>query len=221
MKNIATILFSIVFIQLSISQDFRPPSVPLIAHDPYFSIWSPSDRLYDRETVHWTGRNHPMHSLIRIDGKTYRLMGAMPGALEPVKQMSVKVYPTRTIYEFQNYLINIQLVFTSPALPSDLDLFSRPVTYISWVVKTIDGKPHDVQLYFDCSGEIAVNNTDQNLKWDSPAIDGLQTVRIGSADQPILKKRGDDLRIDWGYAYLSVPNTQKTQTMVGERGSKP
>jgi len=217
MKNFASIILLFLFTAPCFSQQFRPPSVPLVAHDPYFSIWSPADRLYDKETVHWTGKEQPLHSIIRIDGKAFRLMGSQPTSLEPVKQTGVTVFPTRTVYNFQNESVNIQLIFTTPALVSNLDVLSRPVTYLTWKIKSVDGNDHDVQVYFDCSGEVAVNTPDQNLKWDSPAITGLQTLRIGNPDQPVLQKKGDDLRIDWGYAYLSVVDDQKSQSKVGGR----
>src|ERR1700683_1623283 len=125
----------------------RPPAVPLIAYDPYFSIWSPADRLTDAATVHWTGHTHPLTSLIRIDGDTARLMGSTPATTAALPQTSVTVRPTRTIYTFANAHVQVTLTFMTPSLPSDLDVLSRPVTYLSWDVASADGKTHQVQLY--------------------------------------------------------------------------
>jgi Domain of unknown function (DUF4965)/Domain of unknown function (DUF5127)/Domain of unknown function (DUF1793)/Domain of unknown function (DUF4964) len=183
----------------------RPPAVPLVAHDPYFSIWSPADRLTDAATVHWTGCAHPMASLIRIDGDTARLMGATPANIAALPQTSVTVRPTHTIYTFANARVKVALTFMTPSLPSDLDVLSRPVTYITWNVAAADGTAHQVQIYFDCGADIAVNTTDQSVQLDYPKVDGLAIARVGTTEQPVLARRGDDVRIDWGYGYLAVP----------------
>jgi Domain of unknown function (DUF4965)/Domain of unknown function (DUF5127)/Domain of unknown function (DUF1793)/Domain of unknown function (DUF4964) len=183
----------------------RPPAVPLVASDPYFSIWSPADRLTDAGTVHWTGRADPLTSLIRIDGDTARLMGATPANIAALPQTSVTVRPTRTIYTFANARVRVTLTFMTPSLPSDLDVLSRPVTYISWDVTSADGQSHQVQVYFDCGADIAVNTTDQAVQLDYPTIDGLHVARVGTPDQPVLVRGGDDVRIDWGYGYLAAP----------------
>ncbi|MBN2485693.1 MAG: DUF4965 domain-containing protein [Bacteroidales bacterium] len=215
-KPIFLSLLAAVMLHLgSFSQDFRPPAVPLVAHDPYFSIWSPSDNLYDREPVHWTGRDNALHSILRVDGKSYRVMGSHPSNLEPIKQTGVTVYPTRTVYQFKNSEVSLELVFTTPSLMNNLDVLSRPVTYINWNVKSVDGKEHDVQVYFDCSATLAVNEPEQEVGWDSPTIEGLNVLRLGTTDQPVLQKRGDDIRIDWGYVYFAIPQGQKPQLLAG------
>ena len=155
-----------------VTDQFRPPSVPLITHDPYFSIWSPSDRLTDMETVHWTGARNPLHSMIKIDGKTYRLMGSNPSYVEPMKQISLKVLPTNTIYGFANASVKSNYYFTSPLLVKDIDVLSRPVTYVTWKIESIDNKSHDIQLYFDCGSELAVNTTEQLVTWEQPYYKG-------------------------------------------------
>ena len=49
---------------------FRPPAVPIVSVDPFFSVWSAADRLTDRETTHWTGAKQPITILVELDGKS-------------------------------------------------------------------------------------------------------------------------------------------------------
>jgi hypothetical protein len=222
MRNVLAVLCLMVFASAfgqnnQDVQKFRAPSVPLVAHNPYFSIWSPGNNLYDCETVHWTGKMQPLHAILRIDGTAYRVMGSQPSELEPIHQTGVKILPTRTIYNFQNKVVALEMIFTTPALVSSPDLLSRPVTYISWNLHAIDGKQHTAQLYLDCGAEIAVNTPDQEVQWSVPEVKGLTALKLGSREQPVLKRKGDDVRIDWGFAYLAIPDNQKANMVVGER----
>ena len=179
--------------------------MPLVAVDPYFSIWSPADRLTDAATVHWTGRPHPLVSLVRVDGEAFRLMGVSPSDIAALPQTSVDVLPTRTVYKFANTRVRVTLTFVTPALPSDLDLLSRPVTYVAWDVVSADAKPHSIQLYLDVGADVAVNTTDQVVQLEYPSVSGLAVARVGTVEQAVLARKGDDVRIDWGYAYLAAP----------------
>jgi hypothetical protein len=67
----------------------RLPSVPLVVSDPYFSIWSPYDKLNEGDPRHWTNDLKPLEGLLRVDGQTYRFMGAPEKQiLEPIVPMA-------------------------------------------------------------------------------------------------------------------------------------
>ncbi len=216
LSGAATLLLSSLAPALS-SAEFRPPAVPLVTHDPYFSIWSMADRLTDQPTKHWTGAVQSLSSLVRVDGTSFRVMGAEPRRMPTMAQVSVKVLPTRTQYGFEGAGIRVELEFLTPSLPQDLDVLSRPATYVTWHVSSIDGKNHKISVYFDAGSEIAVNSRDEPVMWSRYRMGDLEILRAGSQAQPILEKSGDDLRIDWGYLYVVAPREAGTANAAAFR----
>lgn len=344
----------------SLTTRVRPSAVPLVTVDPYFSIWSETDRLNESPTRHWTGKEQPLIGAVRVDGTTYRILGEEhppletllptialepwraryvtdrrpagdwtspryddsawqtgPGAfgspempkigtewkdegsdiwvrrtfdldrdlsaeelileyshddvfelyvngvevantgntwesairkplppeaaatLKPGKvtiaahchntvggayvdfglfrrlpyegfgvkaeQKSVSVLPTRTVYTFGCGGVEVELIFTAPLLLDDLALVSRPVNYLTWQVRSVDGARHDVQLYLEATPQLCVDEPTQAVLSEAGSSDGVEFLRTGTVEQKVLGKKGDNVRIDWGYFYLATP----------------
>src|ERR1700677_384516 len=156
-RFVFSVLFVFCFLMNAKGGTLRPPSVPLVAASPSFSIWSPADKLTDTDAKHWTGKPQRLTSLVRIDGRVFRIMGAAPASVPALPQSNLQVLPTRTIYTFEGQGIRLTLTFMTADLPDDVDLLSRPVTYLTWKAESTDSQEHKVSVYFDASSEIAVN----------------------------------------------------------------
>ncbi|HRH50652.1 MAG TPA: DUF4965 domain-containing protein [Panacibacter sp.] len=131
-------------------------------------------------------------------------------------QKSVDMNATQTTYQFACGAVDLTLTFTSPLLINDLDILSRPVSYVSFKTKSNDGAQHNVQLYFGASTNLVTNVPSQQVTARQYTSDNLSLLKAGTVEQPILKKRGDDLRIDWGYVYIAAPASQKViQSIAG------
>ncbi len=193
----------------------RYPSTPLITHNPYFSIWSDTDDLAASNTVHWTGKPQPIAGLLRVDGKTMRFMGPSPRDLPAMQQIAHTVTPTHTRYSFTGGGVQLDLTFFTPTILSDLDILSRPVTYLTYTVKAIDGKPHaDTAILTDVGPVIAVNAPGEAVTYSRSQTETQTVLSVGSRDQRILNRSGDDLRIDWGYFHLSVPKEEESVSAI-------
>ncbi|RYY29909.1 MAG: DUF4965 domain-containing protein [Chitinophagaceae bacterium] len=356
LRILCVVLLCFISVRVN-AQVTRAPAFPLITHDPYFSIWSFGDTLNAAPTKHWTGKNHPLMGMIRVDGKTYNFLGTVDyssttilstGAqgtydcqytfdkpadnwMQPVYnaagwkkgkgpfddqaiapatkwtsrdvwvrrvfrvgdpgidqlllqlkndddvevylngkkiydcgpcvnssfteivlhdtlagllkkgdnvlalhctntggrgvldaglarrksvnnltrafQQSVHMTATATRYRFLCGPVSVDLAFTSPLLLDSLDLLGRPVTYVDFDVTSVDGNAHDVQVYIGASAVIAANTPDQKMKVDMYKLNSRQILKAGTIEQPLLQKKGDDVRIDWGYFYLNVPES--------------
>ncbi|MGF7214516.1 hypothetical protein GGR92_000656 [Spirosoma lacussanchae] len=351
------------------AQTLRPPAYPLVTHDPYFSLWSTTDKLTDSPTRHWTGRPQSLEGLIRVDGKAYQFLGAVPTTYQPIlptgeskpytalytltkpadgwekpdfdarswqsapgpfgdtpdartawrnsqthkegiyvrreftydgktdpaklllalnhdddvtiylngtrilnkpgyiseyiylplpaearqalrpgknvlalhcvspgggsfvdvgivnpvtstalataNQTGVTVSATQTAYTFEAGPVNLRLNFLSPLLLDELEVAARPVTYVTFETSARDGKSHTVQVFFGASATVATNTPGQDVITDAGRTAGLRWLNVGTQQQPVLQKKGDNIRIDWGYAYLAVPEQAGTQLTPG------
>ena len=128
------------------------------------------------------------------------------GKVEMAKQLAVDVLATNTYYTLQCGPVALDLVFTAPMLIDDLDLLSTPVNYVSYQVRSLDKKEHNVQLLLNSSPRIASNTADQAMKSTTLNVGGTQYLKTGTVDQPILAKTGDGICIDWGYYYVPAIN---------------
>jgi hypothetical protein len=84
------------------------------------------------------------------------------------------------------------------------------VTYLT--VTASGQESHDVSLLVDVDPVIAVNTADEAVTWGRSRAGNLTVLSVGSRDQRVLNRPGDDLRIDWGYFRLAVP----TETGSGQ-----
>jgi hypothetical protein len=348
---VSVLFFAFIF--NSSAQVTKMPAYPLITHDPYFSIWSTTDKLNASNTKHWTGKEQDLLGLIRVDGKTYNFLGApshplqwiaqtsqdqphaskyvtekpsddwmeedfddskwnaatfpygtkdeapatewdtkeiwtrrkfdvydtsirqlllsmkndddaevyingekvfatgfhsdyiitdLPSSIisklhrgtnilaihctntggaawldaglatqEPVKnilpaqQDAVYVTATQTKYLFSCGPLNLEVDFLSPLIAANTDLLSRPVSFIRFAVTAKDSSIHQTDILFSASAGIAGNTGNELMKASSYQTQNLNVLKCGTDAQPILQKKGDDLRIDWGYLYLATP----------------
>jgi len=369
MKKNSSALIIIILIGLCTNdsyaqQNFRPPAYPLIASDPYFSIWSFNDTLYNGPTHHWTGKTQSLQGIIRVDGNSMYFLGKpipeydailplsskdngrwrytfnQPGnqkwyepdynasswnqtkgafsdhknapnkwtshdiwvrrtfeltranlnhlylklhhddnvtvyingvlaykkigwVSSPVllkmndkvekalqkgsnvlaihcvntaggayldaglvekkvsqlrvpdaKQTSVKVTATQTIYNINCDNVALQVTFTTPKLLGNPDLVSRPANYVTFRTHSLDSQKHKVQLYFSAAGNLAVNTKDQKVVWRREKDQNLSVMRVGTKTQNVLGRKGDNVRVDWGYFYLAAPKKEGLSTSI-------
>jgi Domain of unknown function (DUF4965)/Domain of unknown function (DUF5127)/Domain of unknown function (DUF1793)/Domain of unknown function (DUF4964) len=205
-NRMGTFIAITLFAGLAFTETLRPPAVPLITHDPYFSIWSMTDHLTDSPTRHWTGTPQRLTGLIRIDGRVFRWMGDSPQNVPAMSQTALQLTPTRTSYTFEGGGVNLVVDFLSPLFPADPDVMSRPVTYVTITARSADRATHAVQVLFTADASLAVDKPTQQVTWSRSRLNDMTVLRASDFNQPVLEKSGDDLRIDWGYLLLAVPD---------------
>ncbi len=189
---------------MSMHYSDRVPALPLIVNDPYFSVWMPGDHLTSEDTVHWSGQRKPLQGSLMIDGKAWNFLGR--SGKSEMKTVSVRVTPTATTAVMEAAGVSLCIRFRSPALPSDLDVLSAPVTFTDVEIQSIDGNEHQVEFKYSFSTAICYDGYVQpTMVSDQYVKDGLDFAWVGQAQQKVLCHSGDQITIDWGYLYVSAP----------------
>lgn len=140
--------------------------------------------------------------------------------IEKAVHTNVEVKATQTMYNFNCGPVDMKVTFTSPLLISDLELLSRPVSYISFSAAAKDGLNHAVEVLFSASSDLAANSMAQEMAASKFLSKDLTVLKAGTVSQQILGRKGDDVRIDWGYMYIAAAAGKNTYQFVSESPSE-
>ena len=180
----------------------RLPAIPLLASDPYISVWMPADTMTQTDSCHWSGPAKPIRGAMTVDGAPCRFLGAGPEPEAKLTELQVTATRTRFVSEFGG--VRLEVCFATPAFPDDLDLLSMPVTLVTLAAVSADGADHDVQVRLHLSDRLCYDG-DIRPEMNGAVIvcDGKNTAWCGQTTQKPLSHSGDHVTIDWGYLYLS------------------
>ena len=139
-----------------------------------------------------------------LDAGLYETVPA-PAPLTQARQTGATVTATQTTYTFAAGPVTLKVNFLSPLLLDELETVARPVSYVTCTATATDGKAHATQVLLSEAGTLATNTPYQTVATKPGQAAGLRWQALGTTEQPTLAKTGDNLRIDWGYAYLAAP----------------
>jgi hypothetical protein len=76
-----------------------------------------------------------------------------------------------------------------------------------------------VEVYIEATPEWAVNELNQEVELVTGNTGNINFAKTGTTAQPVLQKKGDNVRIDWGYFYLASEASKNKTLSVGEFSS--
>lgn len=179
------------------------PAVPLITHDPFFSLWDTGLLPTADEPRHWSDTEKPVQSYVSVDGHLMRFLGRTGKSAMPLAQENVTPLSSEYVMEYGGVRFTVK--FTSPLLLDDLDILSTPVTYVDFKVEFTDGKPHKVSYGLTFLDNFCAADADvPPMRIDFFESKGMKYGYMGQMRQKPLSGAGDRLTIDWGYLFLAT-----------------
>ena len=182
----------------------RAPAYPLITVDPFFSIWSTDASPCAVNTTHWTGKKNSIIGSVTIDGEECIFLGYVRDK-KKFRTVDVDVDALSTSYVLENDKIKLNLRFTTPLLLDNLDILTRPVSYMTVSYEALSDSVKSVTLNLAACQDICMDCVvDEPVVAEKTAAKSLPLWKIGAAEQKVLSRDGDDTRINWGYLYMGI-----------------
>ncbi len=181
----------------------RLPAVPLLTHDPYFSIWSFGVVPTCDETRHWCGAEKNLFGAVTVDGTLLRWLGR--SGRRPMLLKKTEVTPLSTAFVMEDLGVRLTVTFTSPLLPDDLEILSTPISYVRFKAEPLDGKKHEVSLSFSAKDSVCcAGASTPKMRQDFFSDGALEYGYMGQMEQKPLCGSGDHYTQDWGYLYFAT-----------------
>lgn len=177
------------------------PSYPVITVDPFFSIWSRSDKLNESDTCLWCGIRKPIKGTVTFDGVTYRFLGA--GDEEKLTQVKTEILPYVSEYTFENDKLRLILKTWSPLLLDDFHLLATPVAYFDFEVQNLTGEEKAVSVSIEASEELCYDRKVKETVCYTSNFSGFLYAKMGRTKQNPIYISGDGVSADWGYYLIS------------------
>jgi len=173
---------SVLYQFSSVSTQFVPSNflVPLAIRSPYFNTWTTANAPQRSWGGFWSGGTTAWLGFVRVDGVNYQWLGKWRGEPITVDLNGIALTPTRTVFYMQVGPMNLNVTFMSPIEPQDPVKQSLPFSYLVFEAASIDGNPHNVQVYTDISSEWMSGNRSEIVTWNTTQTDvsSFHTIQL-------------------------------------------
>ena len=127
-------------------------------------------------------------------------MGGPEAGGIPMRQVSLDITAMATVYVFEADGVRLTARFFTPVFADDLELLSRPVSYLELTAESTDGKARRLEAEVRASEELCLDTARQE-RWRLRLAGwrtGSPLPAWAAPPSPVLVNYGDDTRIDWG-----------------------
>ncbi|GAA5925342.1 uncharacterized protein JCM15063_004999 [Sporobolomyces koalae] len=167
--------------------DYTPIVVPLAVRTPYLGAYlqgRQDKRLTSSDPRFWTGTPLGWKALLRVDGTVWNVMGNLTDYPAAINASFVHTTAESKFTLTDNPpTVALEANFISPVTPADLFRQSIPFSYLHLTVKSLDGNPHDVQVYTEVNGLWLADKEEEQIEWESKGEKDWRGIRFRLRDQ--------------------------------------